>query len=120
MTKLKILLLLVLGLATGGASPLHAAGQAMTVEGSKTEQRAIASPEKQANDRHAGIEIKVNINSAGAEELSTLLSGIGLKKAQAIVQYREAHGKFNSVDALTRVKGIGAAIVERNRSRIEL
>ncbi|ENH7110827.1 ComEA family DNA-binding protein [Vibrio fluvialis] len=67
-----------------------------------------------------GVEITVNINTAPAEELATLLKGIGLKKAQAIVDYREANGAFKSKEDLTQVKGIGPAIVAQNDKRILL
>ncbi|WP_001159855.1 ComEA family DNA-binding protein [Vibrio sp. RC586] len=67
-----------------------------------------------------GIVITVNINTASAEELATLLKGIGLKKAQAIVDYREANGPFVSVEDLTNVKGIGEATVRNNAARILL
>lgn len=55
---------------------------------------------------------KVNINTAGVEELQTL-KGIGAKKAADIVAYREANGGFKSVDELANVKGIGKATVEK-------
>ncbi|ELJ8548366.1 ComEA family DNA-binding protein [Vibrio cholerae] len=67
-----------------------------------------------------GIVITVNINTASAEELATLLKGIGLKKAQAIVDYREANGHFSHIDDLTNVKGIGEATVRNNATRILL
>lgn len=67
-----------------------------------------------------GIVITVNINTASAEELATLLKGIGLKKAQAIVDYREANGPFTHIDDLTNVKGIGEATVRNNAARILL
>ena len=38
----------------------------------------------------------VNINTASAEEISEALNGIGLSKAQAIIDYREAYGLFMS------------------------
>lgn len=57
----------------------------------------------------------INLNTASAEQLSQL-SGIGKAKAEAIVQYREQHGKFSSADDLIQVKGIGTAILEKNRS----
>lgn len=62
----------------------------------------------------------VNINSADATALASSLHGVGPAKAQAIVDYRQAHGPFKSVDQLASVKGIGAATVEKNRDRIQL
>jgi len=76
--------------------------------------------ETKPNPKYDGIEITVNINTASAQELADLLNGIGLKKAQAIVEYREQHGKFVSAEALTEVKGIGSALVTKNQSRIQL
>ena len=62
----------------------------------------------------------VDINSASAEQLAKSLNGIGPAKAAAIVAYRDANGPFNSVDQLTKVKGIGSGTVEKNRQLIEL
>lgn len=78
---------------------------------------AMAADSAQVSDE---IEITVNINTAPAEELATLLKGIGLKKAQAIVEYREANGAFQSKQELTQVKGIGPSIVAKNDDRILL
>jgi len=52
----------------------------------------------------------LDINTASAEEL-TKVKGIGEKKAERIISYREEHGKFDNVDALKNVKGIGEKIV---------
>lgn len=65
-------------------------------------------------------EIKaVNINTATAEQLSQL-DGIGKAKAEAIILYRQQHGQFKSVDDITQVKGIGKAILDKNRSMLAL
>jgi competence protein ComEA len=61
---------------------------------------------------------QVNINDADAETLHRVLTGVGKSKAQAIVAYREAHGKFYSAEELTAVRGIGASTVRKNESRI--
>jgi competence protein ComEA len=62
----------------------------------------------------------VNINTADAETISQELKGVGMSKAQAIVEYRENHGPFKSHDDLTLVKGIGVKTVELNRENILL
>ena len=62
----------------------------------------------------------VDINTADAETISAELKGIGLSKAQAIVEYREKHGPFKSPEDLTLVKGIGDRTVEINRADIEV
>ena len=49
----------------------------------------------------------VNINKADAEAISQALTGIGPKKAEAIVQYRKEHGDFKTLKDLENVKGIG-------------
>ncbi|WP_146489613.1 ComEA family DNA-binding protein, partial [Vibrio cyclitrophicus] len=49
---------------------------------------------------YEGIEITVNINTATAEELSALLVGVGDKKAQDIVDYRDQNGAFATADDL--------------------
>lgn len=60
----------------------------------------------------------VNLNTATAAEIQDKLVGIGAKKAQAIVEYREKHGKFISVEQVTEVSGIGKATLDKNRDRI--
>ena len=60
----------------------------------------------------------VNINTADAETMARVLNGVGLKKAEAIVQHRETHGRFDRAADLTAVKGIGESIVEKNADKI--
>jgi len=60
----------------------------------------------------------ININTADAVTISEQLPGIGLKKAQAIIDYRNQHGPFQSVDDLDRVNGIGKKLVDANRDKI--
>ncbi|WP_288855342.1 helix-hairpin-helix domain-containing protein [uncultured Pseudomonas sp.] len=62
--------------------------------------------------------IKVNLNAADAETLRRELFGIGAAKAKAIIAYRESNGPFTAVDELLEVKGIGKALLEKNRDRL--
>lgn len=52
------------------------------------------------------LSIPININTAKVEELD-ILPGVGPKMAQAIVDFREAHGKFSTLEDLQKVKGLG-------------
>lgn len=63
---------------------------------------------------------KINLNTANAQTLADGLNGIGLKKAQAIVTFREQHGPFKTVDDLVNVPGIGEATVAKNREQISI
>jgi competence protein ComEA len=60
----------------------------------------------------------VNINTADAATLSRELKGIGMKRAQAIVEYRQKNGPFKSAEELALVKGIGPAALAKNRDLI--
>jgi competence protein ComEA len=60
----------------------------------------------------------VNINTASATEIADALNGIGLSKAQAIVDYRDAYGLFSSAEEIVFVRGIGDSTFENNKSDI--
>ncbi len=62
----------------------------------------------------------VNINTADAKTIGEALSGIGLKKAQAIVKYREEKGPFKTVEELVNVDGIGEKTVAKIKNDILL
>ena len=61
----------------------------------------------------------VDMNNATAIEF-TKLKGVGAKKSVDIVKYRQAHGCFKSIGELTRVKGIGAKTLKKNRADLVL
>ena len=60
----------------------------------------------------------VNINTADAAKLASELQGVGPALAEAIVADRKANGNFATPEALMRVKGIGARIIEVNKVNI--
>ena len=62
----------------------------------------------------------VNINTANAEEIAKALYGVGPHKAQAIVDYREKHGLFLSVQAVKKVRGMGQGIIDGNKGDIRI
>jgi competence protein ComEA len=62
----------------------------------------------------------VSINTGSAEALAQAMNGVGLKKAQSIVSYREEYGPFKALEQLQEVPGIGSSLVQRNLSHIKL
>lgn len=60
---------------------------------------------------------KVNINTASLTELQTL-SGVGASKAQAIIDYREEKGKFEKIEDILNVSGIGDSVYEKIKDNI--
>ena len=109
---------LVFAVGAQGALAAPASGKAVVtkehVPGSSS-AKAKAEPGKTDNGA-----TKVSINHASAEQLAQALNGVGLKKAQAIVSYREEYGPFKTLDDLKQVPGMGSALVERNLSHLTL
>ena len=97
------------------------AAVAMTLSLGASAAPAAVSPSSSAT---AGAEQpvaeKLNLNSADAATLQRELSGIGKTKAQAIVDYRDRHGEFASVDELLEVDGIGKTLFDRNRDKLSV
>ena len=62
----------------------------------------------------------VNINTADAQTIAGSLGGVGEKKAQAIIEYREKNGDFKTVESLMDVKGIGVETFEKNKKDLLL
>ena len=62
----------------------------------------------------------VNVNKADAAVIAEVLDGVGMSRAQAIVEYRNQHGAFADAYDLANVKGIGDRTIELNEDRIRL
>lgn len=82
--------------------------------------QSAAKPVAAVQQVQANLTAAVNINNADAATLAEKLNGVGLKKAQAIVSYREQNGAFKSVEDLLNVQGIGQATLEKNRNLISI
>lgn len=66
----------------------------------------------------SGINVNlIDINHASAEQLEAL-PGIGKTRADAIVEYRQSHGNFDTIEQIQNVPGIGPAIFEQIRGLI--
>ncbi len=63
--------------------------------------------------RRPGMEVRyrVDVNRADWREL-TVLKGIGPKRARAIVEHRDRHGAFDSIDDLRAVDGLPDSVIE--------
>jgi len=109
---------LYLSLALGGAFCHSSVAAAPDPASTSISQNALPAPEKAISDvAQLG---QVSINNATAEQLSAVMNGVGLKKAQAIVSYREQYGPFSAIQQLSEVPGIGNALIERNADRLKL
>ncbi|MGM0212878.1 helix-hairpin-helix domain-containing protein [Enterococcus sp. AZ109] len=71
-----------------------------------------------ATDKSEDTE-KININTADSSQLQQL-SGIGVKRAQDIINYREENGSFQSIEDLMNVSGIGQKTLENLRNSITI
>ena len=60
---------------------------------------------------------QIDVNKADAKTFATL-PGIGLRKAQAIVHYREAHGDFTDIEQLKKVKGISDKLLLKIKQKV--
>ncbi|MDJ0928113.1 MAG: helix-hairpin-helix domain-containing protein [Gammaproteobacteria bacterium] len=60
----------------------------------------------------------VDINAADSETLARELNGVGMSRAEAIVEYRQQFGPFRTADDLLNVAGIGEHILDANRTNI--
>lgn len=82
-------------------------------EGEEEPQQAAGG----AVQSSTGKEALVNINTATLEDLQNI-SGVGPSKAEAIIAYREENGRFQEIEDITKVSGIGEKSFEKIKSSI--
>lgn len=85
-------------------------GEASPLLGSSLVESSHRSPSETAKG-------KVNLNTATITDLQSI-SGIGAKRAQDIIDYRDSSGGFKSVDELSNVSGIGDKTLEKLREEV--
>ena len=71
------------------------------------------------NNNSSSTDSKISLNNASIDELMTL-DGIGEKKAQAIIEYRNKNGGFKSIEEILEVDGIGSATYEKIKDQITI
>lgn len=78
-----------------------------------TDNENTDSSERESQD------ILININTASAGEL-TSLSGIGQNRADAIIEYRQSNGKFQSIEDIMKIPGIKQGIFNKIKNKISV
>jgi len=93
----------------------------LEIIGDSAEVYAFVAEETSTSDTPltTGTTEKININSVSVKQLQDL-SGIGQKKAQAIIDYRNEHGSFQTIEEIMSVKGIGQGIFDKIKNGIEV
>ncbi len=92
----------------------HENSQCVNLSEKISDEQVIVIPEKDtmcetvenSTQENKNNDNKININTANVDELVTL-NGIGDKRANDIVKYREQHGHFSNIEDLKNVSGIG-------------
>ncbi|MGN0297573.1 MAG: helix-hairpin-helix domain-containing protein [Lachnospiraceae bacterium] len=103
--------------AAGGMTE-EAAEEAVNLANLLSDGQQIQIPSKEsasltaAKEQQSASDGMVHLNSATKEQLMQI-SGIGESKAEAILQYREEHGSFQSIEELKNVSGIGDSLFSK-------
>lgn len=85
----------------------------------KKQQREDARKNNDSVNDKQEAEGKVRINTATLEELMTL-PGIGEAKAKSILQYKEEHGSFQSIEEIKNIQGIKEGVFSKIKEYITL
>ena len=90
--------------------------QVPTIKNSANTTSSTNNSSNSPNDKSNDL---VNINTATKEELDTL-PGVGPATAEKILNYRQEHGNFQSIEDLKNVKGIGEAKFNKLQDKISI
>lgn len=93
--------------------------QIPTKEEAKELRASGVADTKSQEESTSDVQSKVNINTAAEEELMTL-PGIGEARAAAIIQYRDANGKFKTIEELKEISGIKGKVFEKIQELISV
>lgn len=93
--------------------------ESMTFEGSIINEEKINTREQDNEIEQKNKNSKININTANLEELDTL-PGIGESTANKIINYRKENGKFETIEEIKEVSGIGDSKFEQIKDLIEV
>ncbi|WCB94842.1 hypothetical protein DSM104299_03581 [Baekduia alba] len=118
-------------IARAGGATAHADLQAINLAAKVTDGQQVVVPRKgragvaapaagaatEGGGGAAPSSGPVNLNSATAEQLDTL-DGVGPATAQKILEFRQQHGGFSSVDDLAQIAGIGPKKLESLRAQV--
>ncbi|RUR16863.1 helix-hairpin-helix domain-containing protein [Legionella sp. km535] len=80
--------------------------------------QADTVPKKQP-EHHAPSASKIDLNHADLAALTGSFKGIGKKRAEAIIAYRDSHKGFKSIEELSEVKGFGQRFMNTNRDKLK-
>lgn len=108
------LLLLSAALIIGGIATYIDSRNSSALPDFHVQKSAVPVPDTSAQTTHKS---PIDINRATVQDLQQL-PGIGPQIAQRIVDYRNQHGPFATVESLTAVRGIGEKLLERIKPHI--
>ena len=96
--------------AINQAQKLHDQGQVFVPD--KNNSSTAANTDNSTTDTKT-----INLNTADVTELQNL-PGVGPKKAELIIQYRQEKGSFSKIEDLTEVQGIGEKTFAKIKSQL--
>lgn len=62
---------------------------------------------------------KIDLNKVDAKALTGSFRGIGKKRAEAIIAYRDSHHGFKAIEELAEVKGFGQKFLDTNKDKLK-